>query len=123
MVSAPVSERRGVSFVGCLLSLVLLGVVAWYGAHIGLVYWRKYQILDEMKVNARHANSLPDQTIRNRLDGKAREVFGADHVMRFEVSRPRGRQSIRIETQYRDSVALPFLQRGFPVRLRVQLPS
>ncbi len=122
MVSLPTGGRRGASFLGCLLSLALLGVAAWYGGHIGLVYWRQYQLIDEMKVNARHASSLPDPTIRNRLDAKVREVFGLDRTMRFEISRPRGRQSIRIETQYRDSVDLPFFQRGFPFQLRVQQP-
>ncbi|MGH7628434.1 MAG: hypothetical protein ACREOF_03435 [Gemmatimonadales bacterium] len=121
-MSRPARGRRGASFLGCLLSLALLGVAAWYGGHIGLVYLRKYQLVDEMKVNARHASGLPDETIRNRLSTKVREVFGPDRTMRFEISRPRGRQSIRIETQYRDSVDLPFLQRGFPVQLLVQQP-
>jgi hypothetical protein len=40
--------------------------------------------------------------------------------MVFNISRPRGRESMLIETQYRDSVALPLFQRGFPFRLRVQ---
>ena len=110
------------SLAGCLVSLALLVVAAWYGGTVGLVYWRHYQLLDEMKVNARHAAGLPDATIRNRLDGKAREVFGPDHAMRFGITRPRGRESIVIETQYRDTVALPLLHRAFPFRLRVQHP-
>ncbi len=122
MVRAPAGGRRGASVFGCLLSLIVLAVVAWYGGHIGLVYWRQYQVLDEMQVNARHASGLPDETIRNRLNGKVTEVFGPDRTLRFEIKRPRGRQSMVIETQYRDSVDLPFFQRGFPFRLRVQHP-
>jgi hypothetical protein len=122
MVTAPAAGRRGASLTGCLLSLVLLGVATWYGGHIGLMYWRQYQLLDEMKVNARHAAGLPDASIRNRLEMKAREVFGPEHTLRFQISRPRERKSIVIETQYRDSVDLPFFQRGFPFRLRVQQP-
>jgi hypothetical protein len=122
MVTAPASRRRGASLLGCLVSLALLALAAWYGGSIGLMYWRQYQLLDEMKVNARHATGLPDVTIRNRLDTKVDEVFGPHATMRFEISRPRGRQSILIETQYRDSVDLPFFQRGFPFRLRVQQP-
>jgi hypothetical protein len=114
--------RRGTSLVGCLVTLAVLAIAAWYGGHIGLVYWRQYQLLDEMKVNARHASGLPDATIRNRLDTKVREVFGPERVIRFAITRPRGRNSIVIETQYRDSVALPFLHRGFAFRPRVQVP-
>ena len=120
MVTLVLQGRRGTSFTGCVVTLVVLAVVAWYGSHIGLVYWREYQLLDEMKVNARHASGLPDATIRSRLDLKVREVFGPDRTMVFNISRPHGRESMLIETDYRDSVALPLFQRGFPFRLRVQ---
>lgn len=122
MVIPTVPGRRGTSLMGCLVSLALLAVAAWYGGTVGLVYWRQYQLLDEMKVNARHAGGLPDATIRNRLDMKVREVFGPERAMQFEISRPRGRAFILIETRYRDSVSLPLLQRGFPFHLRVQSP-
>ena len=122
MVTAPLGARRGTSLVGCRVSLALLAVAAWSGSQIGLMYWRHYQILDEMKVNARHASGLPDATINNRLDAKVAEVFGPERTMRFAITHPRGRQSIVIETQYRDSVDLPLFQRGFPFRLRVQQP-
>jgi hypothetical protein len=122
MVTTLARGRRGTSLLGCLVSVALFAVAAWYGGAIGLVYWRKYQIVDEMKVNARHAAGLPDPTVRNRLDSKVHEIFGPRRTMRFEISRPRGRQSMLIETQYRDSVDLPYFQRGFPFRLRVQHP-
>lgn len=122
MVKGAALGRRGTSLFGCLVSLALFGVAAWYGGSIGLMYWRQYQLLDEMKVNARHSSGLPDATIRNRLNTKVREVFGPDRVMQFTIARPRGRQSIVIETQYRDSVDLPLFRRGFSFRPRVQLP-
>jgi hypothetical protein len=122
MVTRLPSGRRGASLGGCLVALALFAVAAWYGGTVGLVYWRRYELLDEMQVNARHAAGLPDATIRNRLDSKVAEVFGPDRTLRFAISRPRGRGSLLIETQYRDSVDLPFFQRGFPFRLRVQEP-
>src|SRR5688572_19080951 len=122
MVIARPLGRRGTSLFGCLVSLALLAVAVWYGSQIGLMYWRQYQVLDEMKVSARHASGLSDQTVRNRLENRAREVFGPEHTLRFEISRPRGRHSLLVETEYRDSVDLPFLQRGFPFKLRVQQP-
>ena len=122
MVTLVLHGRRGTSFTGCVLTLAVLAVVAWYGGHIGLVYWREYQLLDEMKVNARHASGLPDATIRSRLDLKVREGFGPDRTMVFNISRPGGRESMLIETEYRDSVALPLFRRGFPFHLRVQHP-
>jgi hypothetical protein len=122
MVTVPPRGRRGTSLFGCLVSLALLAVAVWYGSQIGLMYWRQYQILDEMKVNARHASGLSDLTVRNRLENRVRDVFGPDRTLRFEISRPSGRHSLLIETEYRDSVDLPFFQRGFPFRLQVQNP-
>jgi hypothetical protein len=122
MVTTLLRGRRGTSVSGCLVSLVLLGIAAWYGGRIGLMYWRQYEILDEMKVGARHASGLPDATIRNRLDARVLDVFGPGRTMRFTIVRPRGRQSVVIETQYRDSVDLPFFHRGFPFKLRVVYP-
>jgi hypothetical protein len=122
MVTPSVRGHRGTSLFGCLVSLALFGVAAWYGGRIGLMYWRQYEILDEMKVGARHASGLPDATIRNRLDARVEDVFGPERTMRFTISRPRGRQGVVIETQYRDSVDLPLFHRGFPFKLRVQHP-
>ncbi len=122
MVSPRGDRQRGASLLGCVVTLALLGIALWYGGHIGLMYWRQYQLLDEMKVNARHASGLPDDTIRRRLDAKVREVFGPDRLLRFEIARPRGSGSMVIATEYRDSIDLPYFQRGFPFRLRAQHP-
>ena len=44
--------RRGASTLGCLVSLALFLAAVYYGVHIGGVYWRYYQLLDDMRQQA-----------------------------------------------------------------------
>ena len=55
-------DRRGTSSFGCLVSIVLLVAAGYYGYHIGQVYFRYYQLQDEMESAARMAPSLKDES-------------------------------------------------------------
>jgi hypothetical protein len=112
MVSSSRGCRRGGSTLGCLV----------YGIHIGEVYWRYYQIRDEMKVNARVAPNLADDVIQRRLQAKVQEVFGDDVAMKFQIIRGGRSRTITIQTQYRDSVSLPLFKRSFELKPRVEEP-
>ncbi|HEU5170959.1 MAG TPA: hypothetical protein VFU46_10495 [Gemmatimonadales bacterium] len=122
MVSLPPGNRRGASTFGCLLSLVIFGIVAYYGAHVGAMYWRYYQLRDEMRINARLAPNLTDEVIRRRLANKVDEVFGPRQQIQFRVARPGRGRKISITTEYRDSVDLPLFRRGFPFRIQAEEP-
>ena len=52
--------RRGASMLGCLLSVVLFLGALYYGAHIGGVYWRYYELLDDMQQQAKRADQVTD---------------------------------------------------------------
>ena len=80
-------NRRGGSTLGCLVSLLVFVAAVYYGIHIGEVYWRYYQLVDEMKLNARLAPNLADDVIQRRLQAKVQEVFGDDRSMKFRISR------------------------------------
>jgi hypothetical protein len=122
MVSSSRGCRRGGSTLGCLVSLLVFVAALYYGIHIGEVYWRYYQIRDEMKVNARVAPNLADDVIQRRLQAKVQDVFGDDVAMKFRITRGGRSRTITIETQYRDSVSLPLFKRSFELKPRVEEP-
>jgi hypothetical protein len=56
-------QRRGASGLGCLVSIALLAALLYYGVHIGGVYLRYYELLDDMKEQARFASQVSDAAI------------------------------------------------------------
>jgi hypothetical protein len=122
MVSLSRGSRRGGSTLGCLVSLLVFVAVLYYGVHIGEVYWRYYQLLDEMKVNARLAPNLADDVIQRRLQAKVEEVFDNEKSMKFRINRGGRSRTITIETQYRDSVSLPLFKRSFELKPKAEEP-
>jgi hypothetical protein len=121
MVSSSRGTRGG-STLGCLVSLLVFVAALYYGVHVGEVFWRYYQLLDEMKVNARLAPNLADDVIQRRLQAKVQEVFGDDRHMTFRITRGGPTRSITIQTQYRDSVSLPLLKRTFELKPQADEP-
>jgi hypothetical protein len=122
MVSTAWRNRRGAGTLGCLLTLLVFVAVLYYGVNVGEVYWRYYQLVDEMQVNARLAPSLTDQVIQRRLANKATDLFGADHPIRFRINRGGRTRYFTIESQYRDSVSLPLFKHTFVLKPRVEEP-
>lgn len=122
MVRLSRGNRRGGSTLGCLVSLLVFVAALYYGIHIGEVYWRYYQLLDEMKVNARQAPNLADDVIQRRLQAKVQEVFGDERRMTFRIDRGGRARLITIQTQYRDSVDLPLFKRGFELKPKAEEP-
>jgi hypothetical protein len=122
MVSSSRGNRRGGSTLGCLVSLLVFVAAVYYGIHIGEVYWRYYQLVDEMRLNARLAPNLADDVIQRRLQAKVQEVFGDDRSMKFRISRGGRIRTITIETEYRDSVSLPLFKRSFELKPRAEEP-
>ena len=121
MVSAR-AGRRGSSTAGCLVSLIIFVAVLYYGANIGQLYWRQYQLLDEMRTQARLGPTLPDPVIRRRLATKAEELDLPPDAKRFKITRSGTPRLIIIETEYTDSVNLFLLHRAFVFKPRAEEP-
>jgi len=113
-------RRRGGSNVGCLISLLILAVAVYYGVNIGELYWRYYQLLDEMKSQARMAPSLTDATIRRRLILEVEELGLPPDASKFTIRRSGRTQLITIETKYSESVNLPFFRHTFRFTPKVE---
>jgi hypothetical protein len=113
-----IRSRRGASNLGCLVSLALFAGALYYGINIGEVYLRYYQIVAEMRSQARLAPSLPNEVIRRRLSDRATDLDLPKEAHQFRIDRrPR---SIVIETQYEESVDLPLFRHTFRFRPRAE---
>ncbi len=108
--------------MGCVVSLVLFAAALYYGVNIGELYWRQYQLLDEMRTQARLAPTLPDPVIRRRLATKAEELALPPEAHKFKITRGGTPRLIIIETEYSDSLDLPLLHRAFVFRPRAEEP-
>ena len=117
-----VNPRRGSSTFGCLLWLVAFAAVLYYGVHIGEVYWRYYQLQDEMTSEARVAPSLTDAVIRRRLVDRANELELPDEATRFHIKRTARPRVITIDTEYSETIDLPLFHHTFVLRPHAEQP-
>ena len=121
MVTAGARSRRGAGGLGCVLSLLLFGAALYYGINIGQVYFRYYQVVDNMRSQARLAPSLQDDVIYRRLEAHADSVLPG-RPPRFTITRGGHPNRIVIETEYRERVDLPLFKHTFVLRPRAEEP-
>ena len=114
--------RTGSTTTGCLLSLLVFVAALYYGVSIGELYWRQYQLLDEMRTQARLGPTLPDPVIRRRLATKADELDLPAAAHTFRIVRGGNPRRIVIETHYADSVNVFLLHRTFVFKPRAEEP-
>ncbi len=105
----------GKSRAGCLLTLLLLILVAYYGFGIGQVYYKYWRLKDEMRTQARLAPGIDDDTIRRRLQRKVEELQLPEEARRLRIRRTVRPREISISTTYQDTLHLPLYR--YPVTL------
>ena len=104
-------SRRGAGRLGCLITLVLVGAVLYYGADLVAVYFRYWQLKDEMRTAARLAPSLDDATIQRRIRTKVDALALPTPAQRITIRRLARPREIRISTSWEETVViLPFCQ-------------
>ena len=101
--------RRGTSRLGCLVGLLLLVTIAYFGFNIGEVYVRFYRLKDAMVQEARFADSRTDDAIRDRLAAVADSLGLPDEAGRVRVIRSANR--IVITSDYSEHVEFPLFVR------------
>lgn len=106
-----VTTRRGASRLGCLLSLLLLATVAYFGFNIGEVYLRFYRLRDAMVQEARFAHNRDDNAIRLRMAAVADSLGLPDEAGRVVIRREASR--IILSADYTERVELPLFVREF----------
>lgn len=113
MVATFWRNRRGTSTRGCLISLLVLVIVLYYGINLGEPWYRYVQIRDEMNSQARLAPSLTNGVIRRRLRAKADDLGLPEEARDFRVRRSAETRRITITTEYQETVDLPFITHTF----------
>lgn len=122
MVAGAWLNRRGTSSRGCLVSLLLLVVALYYGINIGEVWYRFYQMQDEMRSQARLAPGISDGVIRRRLRAKADDLGLPQEAQDISIIRSGQARHITIESEYSESVDLPFFNHTFDLNPRAEAP-
>ncbi|MBL8984731.1 MAG: hypothetical protein SFV24_18665 [Gemmatimonadales bacterium] len=113
--------RRGVSTLGCLVSLLLTGGVVYYGMTLGKLWWRYYELVDKMKSAARFAGNETNEQILKQLQADAKEMGLPPAAQQFRIVRTESPRGITISTAYSERVDLPLLHRAFPFKPTVTL--
>lgn len=113
---------RGVGKLGCLLGILLVAGILFYGIPGIEIYWDYYKLRDEMKRNARFAETQTDAMIVASLRTTVDELGLPRTARRFVVRRTERPRSISIRTEYADTLTLPFTLRVFHLRPAVTVP-
>jgi hypothetical protein len=106
-----VKARAGKGTLGCLVSLLFVAAVVYFGVNIGQTYWNYIQFRDRMKVEARFAQHRSDAVITRRLREYA-DSLGLPEAARKVHVRRRGR-TIEIWAEYYENVELPLMVKEF----------
>ena len=109
----PWRDEQGKGKLGCLFSLGVIALLIYVGKDFGTVYFRYYQINDEVKTQAGFAPALTDAAIRDRLVLKSDSLNIPIGPKQWQIMRTRS--EISISGAYTDSVVvnLPGYHKAF----------
>ena len=114
-------NRRGAGNLGCLVTVLFAAVVLYYGIDVGRVYWKYYQLTDEMEVSARFAQGKTDAELQSHLAGVVRDLELPIEAQRFTIQRTQQPAVVRIRTQYHVTIELPFHHRVLTLKPHVEV--
>ena len=101
-------NRRGKTSLGCIFTMLVFGVIIYYSIGAAETYLHYWQILDEMRLQARLAPTLDDAVIRRRLVTRAGELELPAEANRFVIRRLARPREIVITTRWKATIELPF---------------
>lgn len=104
-----VTTRRGTSSLGCLVTLLILATVGYFGFNIGEHYWRFFQFQDAMRQEVRFAAHNNDVVIQRHLRSRA-DSLGLPEAA-GDVTVERDGRHIEIESEYYVHLELPLMVR------------
>ena len=103
------SLRRGVSRMGCLVYLLIVSAIMYFGVQAGEVYWRYLQYKDAMDQEVRFRGFLPDSRIKTNLLNVADSLGLPEDAGVVSITRKDGR--ITVEAHYEETIELPWFRR------------
>ena len=104
-----VRNRAGKGSLGCLVTLLILAAVGYFGVNIGEVYLRFFQYQDAMKQEVRFAAHNSDAVILRHLRAQVDSLGLPESA--GEVSLQRDGHNIEIESEYYEHIELPLTVR------------
>ena len=109
-------RRRGGSSYGCLLTLLVLAAVLYFGAKVAEAYYHFYEYQDVMLSQAKFASHYTDDEIRQHLSAKADSLGLPSEAALVAIERTP--HHIVITSDYVETVELPLHVRhiGFSPR-------
>ena len=102
-----VRQRAGVGSLGCLVTLLILAAIVYFGVNAGEVYFRFYQFQDAMRQEVRFAAHNSDAQILRRLRVQA-DSLGLPEAAGLVTLQRDGRH-IELESDYYEHVELPLM--------------
>lgn len=100
-----VSRRRGLGSLGCLVALMLVATVLYFGVGIGEHYFRFYQYQDAMRQEVKFAAHNSDALILRHLRERA-DSLGLPEAA-GEVNLQREGRHIEMESEYYVHIEIP----------------
>lgn len=113
-----VTARRGATKLGCLLQMLVLVAIGYFGMNVGEAYWRYYKYRDAMRAEVQFRAGLPIPQIKARLAAVA-DSLGLPEDAGIVVVRKEGRQ-IFIEAHYEETIQLPGFRRDLHFEPKAQ---
>jgi hypothetical protein len=98
-------NRRGAGKLGCLVSLLMLAAVIYFGVNVGKHMWTYYVFKDAMQEEAHFAAHRTDAVIKRRLQAKVDSLGLPESAKNIRVKR--SGNVILIFTEYYDHVEFP----------------
>ena len=105
MVRPHLRSRRGATKFGCLVYLLIVSAILYFGVHAGEVYWRYLQYKDAMAQEVRFRSFLPNDRIRENLRAIADSMGLPEDAGVVTVTRKDGR--VTVESHYEEFIELP----------------
>lgn len=94
-------SRRGSSMLGCLVWVVLIGIVGYVGAHVGEPYYRYYRFRDAVSQRVRFASVHKDAAIQSDIWAAADSLGLPEQAYHVQITRDS--DTIRVTDSYEDS--------------------
>ena len=98
-------RRLGATRFGCLVYLLIVSAILYFGVNAGEVYWRYLQYKDAMAQEVRFRSFLPDDRIKTNLQNVADSLGLPEDAGVVSVTRKDGR--ITVEAHYEEVLELP----------------
>jgi hypothetical protein len=100
---------RGISKLGCLLSLLVIVTVVYFGLSAGEVYFRYLKFKDAMAQEVRFRGDLSDESIKARLRSVADSLGLPEEAGNITVTRDK--RVVHLRSRYYDVIELPGFHR------------